>query len=63
MYVFQDLAEPSRKLAEEAGKDKEADIDDDFDPSKLVFKMVKWFLSFLCCSEKYQNIFKGIYIF
>ncbi|CAG2217304.1 ICA1 [Mytilus edulis] len=31
--IIKDLAEPSRKLAEEAGKDKEADIDDDFDPS------------------------------
>ncbi|XP_063412715.1 islet cell autoantigen 1-like isoform X4 [Mytilus trossulus] len=31
--IIKDLAEPSRKLAEETGKDKEADIDDDFDPS------------------------------
>ncbi|XP_063412193.1 islet cell autoantigen 1-like isoform X2 [Mytilus trossulus] len=34
--IIKDLAEPSRKLAEETGKDKEADIDDDFDPSKLI---------------------------
>jgi hypothetical protein len=32
--ILQDLAEPSRKLAEEMGRDREADIDDDFDPSK-----------------------------
>lgn len=31
--IIKDLAEPSRKLAEETGRDKEADIDDDFDPS------------------------------
>lgn len=31
--IIKDLAEPSRKLAEETGNDKEAEIDDDFDPS------------------------------